>query len=60
MFVKYIKTDCGFWLQWIVVTLASFLVSLCLIEVDVRPHIKTTEGLIGGAIVGVLVDIEQR
>ena len=62
MFVKYIKTDCGFWLQWIVVTLASFLVSLCLIEVDVRPHIKTTEGLIGGAIVGLAqgMILEQR
>lgn len=52
IFVKYLKTDCGFWLQWILVTLGSFLISLCLIEVDVRPHIKATEGVIGGAIVG--------
>ena len=62
MFVKYIKTDCGFWLQWILATLASFLVSLCLIEIDVRPHIKATEGLIGGAIVGLAqgMILEQR
>ena len=39
-----IKTDCGFWLQWILVTLAGFLISLCWIEIDVRPHIKATEG----------------
>ena len=62
MFAKYIKTDCGFWLQWILATLASFLVSLCLIEIDVRPHIKATEGLIGGAIVGLAqgMILEQR
>ena len=62
MFVKYIKTDCGFWLQWVLVTLAGFLVSLCLIEIDVRPHIKATEGLIGGAIVGLAqgMILEQR
>lgn len=52
MSIKYLKTDCGFWLQWILVTLGAFLISLCLIEVDVRPHIKATEGVIGGAIVG--------
>lgn len=62
MFVKYIKTDCGFWLQWILVTLGAFLISLCLIEVDVRPHIKATEGIIGGAIVGLAqgMVLEQR
>ncbi len=62
MFVKYIKTDCGFWLQWILVTLVGFLVSLCLIEIDVRPHIKATEGAIGGAIIGLAqgLILEQR
>ncbi len=62
MFAKYIKTNCGFWLQWILATLAAFLVSLCLIEIDVRPHIKATEGLIGGAIVGLAqgMILEQR
>ena len=62
MFVKYIKTDCGFWLQWVLATLAGFLVSLCLIEIDVRPHIKATEGVIGGAIVGLAqgIVLEQR
>lgn len=62
MFVKYIKTDCGFWLQWILVTLAGFLVSLCLIEIDVRPHIKATEGAIGGTIIGLVqgLILEQR
>lgn len=62
MFVKYIKTDCGFWLQWILVTLGAFLISLCLIEVDVRPHIKATEGIIGGASVGLAqgMVLEQR
>lgn len=54
MFVKYIKTDCGFWWQWVLVTLAGFLISLCLIEIDVRPHIKATEGMIGGALVGLV------
>ncbi len=62
MFFKYIKTDWGFWLQWVLVTLTGFLISLCLIEVDVRPHIKVTEGLIGGAIVGLAqgMILEQR
>jgi len=62
MFVKYIKTDYGFWLQWVLATLAGFLVSLCLIEIDVRPHIKATEGIIGGAIVGLAqgIILEQR
>ncbi len=62
MFVKYIKTDCGFWLQWVLATLAGFSVSLCLIEIDVRPHIKATEGIIGGAIVGLAqgIILEQR
>ncbi len=62
MLIKYIKTDCGFWLQWILVTLGAFLISLCLIEVDVRPHIKVTEGIIGGAIVGLAqgIILEQR
>lgn len=50
--MKYIKTDCGFWLQWLLVTFGGFLVSLCLIEVDVRPHIGVAEGAIGGAIIG--------
>lgn len=52
IFVKSLKTDCGFLLQWILVTLGAFLISLCLIEVDVRPHIRATEGVIGGVIVG--------
>ncbi len=52
IFVKSLKTDCGFFLQWVLVTLGAFLISLCLIEVDVRPHIRATEGVIGGAIVG--------
>ncbi len=52
IFVKHIKTDYSFWLQWILATLAGFLISLCLIEVDVRPHIKATEGFIGGAAIG--------
>ncbi|MBW4662689.1 MAG: hypothetical protein KME01_00550 [Chroococcus sp. CMT-3BRIN-NPC107] len=62
IFVKYLKTDCGFKLQWILVTLGSFLISLCLIEVDVRPHIKSIEGVIGGAIVGLAqgMVLEQR
>lgn len=50
--VNYLKTDCGFWLQWLLVTFGSFLVSLCFIEVDVRPYIRVYEGAIGGAVVG--------
>jgi hypothetical protein len=58
----FIKSNWGFWLQWILVTLASFLISLCWIEIDVRPHIKATEGIIGGAIVGIAqgIILEQR
>ncbi len=52
IFVKHIKTDCSFQLQWILATLVGFLLSLCLIEVDVRPHFKATEGVIGGTIIG--------
>lgn len=50
--MKYIQTDCGFWLQWLLATFSGFLLSLCLIEVDVRPHIGVAQGAIGGAIVG--------
>lgn len=62
MFFKYTKTDGGFWLQWVLVTLAGFLISLCSIEIDVRPYIKATEGMIGGALVGLAqgIILEQR
>lgn len=50
--VKYINTDCGFWLQWLLATFGGFLISLCFIEVGVRPHIGVGEGAIGGAVIG--------
>ncbi len=62
IFIKLLKTDCGFLLQWILVTLGGFLISLCLIEIDVRPHIKATEGVIGGTVIGLAqgMVLEQR
>ncbi|NER32009.1 MAG: hypothetical protein F6J89_31485, partial [Symploca sp. SIO1C4] len=41
-----------FWWQWVLVTLASFLVSLLLIEIGERPDIGTFEGVIGGSLIG--------
>lgn len=50
--MKYINPDYSFWLQWLFATFGGFLVSLCLIEVDVRPYIGFQEGAIGGAVIG--------
>lgn len=46
------KIKCGFWLQWVLVTLSGFLVSLYWIEAGERPDIGIIEGAIGGAIIG--------
>ncbi|NEO97877.1 MAG: hypothetical protein F6K58_04045 [Symploca sp. SIO2E9] len=42
----------SFWWQWVLVTLASFLVSLLLIEIGERPDIGTLQGVIGGSLIG--------
>ncbi|MEM9244598.1 MAG: hypothetical protein AAGA67_02465 [Cyanobacteria bacterium P01_F01_bin.153] len=43
----------GFWLQWILVTLIGFLVSLYWVEVGGTPDLNAVEGVIGGAAIGV-------
>lgn len=42
----------SFWWQWVLVTLASFLVSLFLIEIGERPDLGVFEGVIGGSLIG--------
>ncbi len=46
------KIGCGFWLQWVLVTIIGFLVSLYWVEVGERPDIRAVEGAIGGAVIG--------
>lgn len=47
------KKGYGFWLQWVIVTLVGFLVSLYWIEIGEKPDIRAGEGVIGGLIIGV-------
>lgn len=49
---KPMQIGCGFWLQWILVTLLGFLLSLLLIEIGESPHLGIREGVIGGAVIG--------
>ena len=46
--------EIGFWfyLQWVLVTFVSFLVSLYWVEVGVSPDVRVIEGAIGGAAIG--------
>lgn len=46
------KMGCGFWLQWMLVTIVGFLVSLYWIEVGESPDVRALEGAIGGAAIG--------
>lgn len=41
-----------FWFQWVLVTILGFLVSLCLVEINVRPNVGAMSGAIGGAVIG--------
>lgn len=47
-----IKTQSGFWLKWICVTVIGFVVSLIWIEIGERPDLGVLEGAIGGLIIG--------
>lgn len=50
--VKLIKRGFCFWLQWVLVTLVGFLVSLYWVEVGESPEVRAIEGAIGGAAIG--------
>jgi hypothetical protein len=50
--IKFIKTEWGFWLQWVLVTIVGFLVSLYWVEVGESPDLRGIEGAIGGAAIG--------
>lgn len=41
-----------FWFQWVLVTMLGFLVSLCLVEINVRPNVGAMSGAMGGAVIG--------
>lgn len=41
-----------FCLQWIVVTVVGFIVSLCWVEVGFRPEMRLIQGAIGGLVIG--------
>ncbi|MBD1936894.1 hypothetical protein H6F73_06085 [Microcoleus sp. FACHB-68] len=49
---KFVKTEFFVWLQWVLLTLAGFLVSLLFIEIGERPDIGAFQGAIGGAAIG--------
>ncbi|WP_309236588.1 hypothetical protein [Microcoleus sp. FACHB-672] len=52
MSLKFVKTEFFVWLQWVLLTLAGFLVSLLFIEIGEKPDIGAFEGAIGGAVIG--------
>lgn len=43
------NTGFSFWLQWVLVTVAGFLVSLYWIEIDTKPNVSALEGIVGGS-----------
>jgi hypothetical protein len=45
------KTDLGFIIQWILVTVGGFLVSLIWIEIGERPDLGALDGAIGGLVI---------
>jgi hypothetical protein len=47
------KMGCGFWLQWLLVTVVGFFVSLYWVEVGESTDVRALEGAIGGAAIGV-------
>jgi hypothetical protein len=49
---KLMKIGLCFWLQWVLVTLVGFLVSLYWVEVGEIPEVRFIEGAIGGAVIG--------
>ena len=50
--LKHPKIGCAFWLQWVLVTIVGFLVSLYWIEVGEIHDLKAVEGATGGAVIG--------
>ena len=50
--LEHPQIGCGFWFQWVLVTIIGFLVSLYWIEVGERLDLKALEGATGGAIIG--------
>ncbi|MBW4682634.1 MAG: hypothetical protein KME19_21450 [Microcoleus vaginatus WJT46-NPBG5] len=50
--LKFVKTEFFVWLQWVLLTLAGFLVSLLFIEIGEKPDIGAFEGAIGGVVIG--------
>lgn len=49
--VKQMRIGYIFWLQWVLVTVVGFFISLCWIEVDTKPYVGVVEGAIGGAVI---------
>jgi hypothetical protein len=52
MIIKPLKIGYSFWLQWILVTVAGFLLSLYWVEIGERTDISAVEGAIGGDVIG--------
>lgn len=50
--LEHSKIGCAFWLQWVLLTIIGFLISLYWIEVGERPDFKAVEGATGGAVIG--------
>lgn len=46
------KSGIIFCLQWIVITVLGFVVSLCWVEVGFRPEMQLIQGAIGGLVIG--------
>ena len=47
-----IRTQSGFWLKWVFVTVVGFLASLIWVEIGERPDMGLLAGAVGGAAIG--------
>lgn len=50
--IYLVKTEPRFWVQWVIVTMAGFLLSLLWVEVGERPDVNWFVGVIGGLSIG--------
>lgn len=49
---KFLKNEYSIWLQWVLLTIVGFLLSLYWVEIGERSDIRAREGAIGGIAIG--------
>lgn len=50
----------SFCFQWVLLTLVAFMLSLCFVEIDVKPYVGAMEGVVGGAVIGLAQGLVLR